>query len=389
MYTKKKESTTKIGPISSRIQSTESIIRLLKELKPKDPLFFEMEPVEVIEVHNDPTTSTFPKLKDNTPDYGQIGSLMGRYLNSEIGFNIDKLQTFKPLNPLINHTPVIGEIVIGVEYLGQRFYISTLNFRGNVAENTQHNISQGPTKNTLLSKADRVIERSDDSDLTTGKFFKNYKDTDPRKLLPNDGDVILQGRFNQGIRFGSDIKNNKLESSNILITTGLNKEGEQGTKTKIGFPVEELPDIDGSTLYLTSKQTLDDKNKLKFTPAKESLVTKELDTFEDNQIYIGSDRIILNSKTDDIFLTSKNNITLTSTKSTVIESPSVLVGGNDASHPVAFGDVVEEVFNLIFSILESGLLAPTGPVKVVPGIADLQKARAAVGKMLSTIHKTK
>jgi len=385
MYKRKKESSTRIGPISSGLQSTESVIRLVREIAADDALFYEMESVEVIEVHNDPTTSTFPKLKDGSPDYGQVGSILGRYVNSEEGKNIDSLKTFSPLNPLINTTPVM---VVGVEYLGKRYYISTLNLKGDTTENTRHNLSQGPVLNTLKSNEGLTIERSDDSDLSTGKFFKNYKDTDPRRLLPEDGDVIFQGRFNQGIRFGSDIKNNKLESSNILISTGLNKEGETGDKKKIGEPITELPDKDGSTLYITSKQTLDDKNKLKFTPAKESEVTKQLDSFQDNQIYIGSDRIILNSKLDDIFLTSKNNITLTSTTSTVIETPLTKVGSNNASNPVAFGDVVEEVFNLVFSILESGLLAPTGPVKVVPGAGDLASAKAAVGRMLSKKHFT-
>ena len=57
MYINKKESSTKIGPISSTLQSTESVIRLVRELANDAALFYEMESVEVIEVHNDPTTS--------------------------------------------------------------------------------------------------------------------------------------------------------------------------------------------------------------------------------------------------------------------------------------------------------------------------------------------
>ncbi len=91
---------------------------------------------------------------------------------------------------------------------------------------------------------------------------------------------------------------------------------------------------------------------------------------------------------DDIFLTSKNNITLSSTTSTVIETPLTKVGSNNANNPVAFGDVVEEVFNLVFSILSNGLLAPTGPVKVGPGAGDLASAKAAVKRMLSKKHFT-
>jgi hypothetical protein len=49
---------------------------------------------------------------------------------------------------------------------------------------------------------------------------------------------------------------------------------------------------------------------------------------------------------------------------------------------------VEEVFNLVFSILSNGLLAPTGPVKVGPGAGDLAAAKAAVKRMLSKKHFT-
>ena len=390
MYTNKKESSVRIGPVSSRVQNTESIIRLMKELQNDDALFFEMEPVEVIEVHNDPTTSTYPKLKDGTPDFGMVGSIMGRYIQSETGDNIDRLKTFKPMNPLFNSTPVIGELVIGMEYLGQRFYLPTLNLKGNTTQSIIHNLSKGAFKDTLDSKQGKEIERKNDDDLSTGKDFKKLKDTDPRRLSVGDGDFILQGRFGNAIRMGSDIKNDKLESSNILLSTGLNKEGEVGTKDKIGEPITETPDKDGSVLYLVSKQPLDENNKLTYTIGKESELVTELSTFEDSQVYIGSDRIILNTKNNgDILLSSNNNIGIASKTSTVIESPSVLVGGIDASHPVAFGDVVEEVFNKVFSILEKGLLAPTGPVQVVPGVADLTAAKTAVGKMLSTIHKTK
>ena len=132
---------------------------------------------------------------------------------------------------------------------------------------------------------------------------------------------------------GSDIKNDKLESSNILLSTGLNKEGEVGTKDKIGEPITETPDKDGSVLYLVSKQPLDENNKLTYTIGKESEVVTELSTFEGSQVYIGSDRIILNTKNNgDILLSSNNNLCTSIKKKQFIESPEVLVGGIDATH---------------------------------------------------------
>ena len=46
-YTIGKKSGNKTGPISSRVQNTESILRLLKEVEDSPNEFYELEPLEV------------------------------------------------------------------------------------------------------------------------------------------------------------------------------------------------------------------------------------------------------------------------------------------------------------------------------------------------------
>ena len=118
-YTIGKKSGNKTGPISSRVQTTESMLRLMKEVEDSPNEFYELEPLEVVAVHLDASKKYFPQKKDGGPDYSFLGGVKGRFVNSELGMNIDSLSDFKPLNPNFQTTPVVGEIVIGVKYLGQ------------------------------------------------------------------------------------------------------------------------------------------------------------------------------------------------------------------------------------------------------------------------------
>ena len=60
----KKNGGTKTGPLkSNRIQTIESTLRLLKEVSGTDE-FYELEPLEVLDVHLDETKSSFPTLSE-------------------------------------------------------------------------------------------------------------------------------------------------------------------------------------------------------------------------------------------------------------------------------------------------------------------------------------
>ena len=72
-----------------------------------------------------------------------------------------------------------------------------------------------------------------------------------KRLLPNEGDIIFEGRFGNTIRIGSDIKNENQDSPNIILNVGQTIEGD----TKV--PITEKIDTDGSSIYLTTNQTLE------------------------------------------------------------------------------------------------------------------------------------
>ena len=374
-YTIGKQSGNKTGPISSRVQNTESILRLLKEVEDSPNEFYELEPLEVVAVHLDASKKYFPQKKDGGPDYSFLGGVKGRFVNSELGVNLDALSDFKPLNPNFQTTPVVGEIVIGVKYLGQLFFTTQLNLFGNPNFNTQHGISVGKKKDTL-SSSDGIddLPNSDDRGIETGHYFKKMDDA--RKLLPNEGDVIIEGRFGNSIRIGSDIRNENEESPNMIFSVGHTIEGD----TKV--PIEEKIDTDSSSVYLTSNQ------ELNFTIGAESQLIPA--PYDGKQILLSSNRIILNTKEGgDILFSSNNNVGISAVKEVVIESPTTKIGGTDATEPIVLGDTLESKINDILTIIETGLLAPTGPVVVGPGAGLLASVKSTLSTIKSPQNKTK
>lgn len=374
-YTIGKKSGNKTGPISSRVQTTESMLRLMKEVEDSPNEFYELEPLEVVAVHLDASKKYFPQKKDGGPDYSFLGGVKGRFVNSELGMNIDSLSDFKPLNPNFQTTPVVGEIVIGVKYLGQLFFTTQLNLFGNPNFNTQHGISVGKKKDTL-SSSDGIddLPNSDDRGIETGHYFKKMDDA--RKLLPNEGDVIIEGRFGNSIRIGSDIRNENEESPNMIFSVGHTIEGD----TKV--PIEEKIDTDSSSVYLTSNQ------ELNFTIGAESQLIPA--PYDGKQILLSSNRIILNTKEGgDILFSSNNNVGISAVKEVVIESPTTKIGGTDATEPIVLGDTLESKINDILTIIETGLLAPTGPVVVGPGAGLLASVKSTLSTIKSPQNKTK
>tara|TARA_B100000131_G_scaffold47282_2_gene41932 strand:- start:4960 stop:6105 length:1146 start_codon:yes stop_codon:yes gene_type:complete len=362
------------GPeLGNRVQTVDSTISLLKELTTQTE-FYELEPLEVLEVHLDESKSSFPKTGDGNPDYSFVGAIIGRFILSEQGKNIDNCKTFKPLNPSVSTTPIVGEVVIGVKYLGDYYYTSQLNLFGNPNLNTWFGVSKQKHKDTLVTKKDITTpNEQDDTKTIKGYYFNDYGvDTDARKILPNEGDVIVEGRFGNTIRLGSDIKNENQDSPNIILNVGQTKEGEEKS------PIKENIDNDGSSIYLTTNQ------ELEFKPSVESKLVSG--PYKGKNILLSSDRIIFNTKNEgDIGLFSSRNFSLGAVKELVIESPVTKIGSVQATEPIVLGNQLVKVLNKLIQVLQSGLLSPVGPVAPNPaGAAFIGEVKGIMNSTLNS-----
>jgi len=255
----------------------------------------------IVTTENTPTKAMFEKAGGFNGvgtifylDYDKAKNIIGE--NNDTFFNTCK--TAKPLYPQFQYYPVLGELVYLEELPSaasqisststQKYYISIINLWGNNQQNSQ--------------------PASDKANL--GITFVENPNIKP--LLSFEGDHIIQGRQGAGLRFSSTTKlySNLNEWSSIgnedspitILTNGFNyNPGEI-------YHVEQI-NKDNSSIYLTSTQQLPletDKTGILNPLTKPTDVSK----YFNSQVIINSDRVILNSKRDEVMIFAKSNIEL-------------------------------------------------------------------------------
>lgn len=345
-------------------------VEQLIESKAEESDFYELEPVEVLNVFLN--ADDLPK-----GDYSYVGAIKGRYIVSEQGKPRSQCGYFKPLNPNMMTYPLRGELVVGVEFRNEKYYTNLINLHGN------------PNLNSLpgISDLKRKLKN-----FFSGIYFK--KSEDARKLTPYEGDTIIEGKFQNSIRLGSDQYNDNEISPNIKLSAGhlingdtdKQKEGAYGDGRR-EKPIFENVDDDGASLYLVTNE------KLIFTPGVES----DVDGVGGEEtvgktILLDSDRIIFNTKNNgSIGLLSNKNIAISAVEEVVIETPSSKLGSIDAKEPQVLGKVLFDKLDAL--ITQLGLVAsvptpagPSGPLSSSPGWTAVTSAMADIESALSTKH---
>jgi hypothetical protein len=255
----------------------------------------------VVSTNNSPTAKQFSR----AGGYGGIGTVFFLDYNTSkytIGSNadtfLDTCDTAKPLFPNISLYPLLEELVYIIElpspadkvthHSPQKYYITSINLFNDPQSNSQ------PA-------------------LATQKLGKTFKDNpNVRNLLNFEGDHIIQGRKGNSIRFGSTVKfasdSNEWSSLGtdgdpiIIISNGHNYKKDDN------FYIEKI-DEEASSIYLTSTQNIPFKVNVKdpINPLTKPLVNFYMGK---SQVIINADRVILNSKKDDIMLFASSNIEL-------------------------------------------------------------------------------
>ena len=330
-----------------------SALTLIEELR-SESKFYELEPAEVLFVYNDPEHENFPRLPNGEPNLSFLGAVRARYLYSEQGNIIDNCNDFKPLNPNNYTVPVVGEVVVGVNYgsmddPGSYFYMSTINYDGSTSLNERFGASTGQTKDTNYSEAGFVTP----PDGTHGYYFNNNF---INKSIPYEGDTLIEGRFGNSIRLGSNQINEDrdswedIQSSVIHLTVGRSK-------------LSEDINSDSSTIILSKKTPLEYNQA--FTPQVENFTNNP-----ESEILIDSNQIILNSKNNgNIGILSEGNISIGALGETVIESPAdgaIKLGGEDATEKGVLGNELKKVLDILLK-------------------AEIQKNTATIGKNAAEI----
>lgn len=248
----------------------------------------------VIVNENTPTAELF----EREGKFTGLGTIF--YLNYEQSKNVTSVdlktcQVAKPLFPNQKNYPLLGELILLFDLPSpvsqvsnnstQKYYINPINLWNNIHHNSQ--------------------PASDDDVL--GKTFVEKSNINP--LQPFEGDFILEGRFGNTLRFGSTSRlyNNSWskigkEGDPIIILTNAPNYDPKSLN-----PYVENINNDGSSIYLTSTQ------KINLLPDRNDIlnqVTKPLpiDKYSNNQLLFNSDRVIINSKKDEVMIFAKTNV---------------------------------------------------------------------------------
>ena len=342
----------------------------------------------VVTVENTPTPAMFEKAGGFNGigtifylDYDQAKNINGA--NNDAFFNTCK--TTKSLYPQFQYYPVLGELVFLEELPSaasqvsstatQKYYISTINIWGNNQQNSQ----------PASSKANLGIT-----------FVEN---PNIRPLLSFEGDHIIQGRQGAALRFGSTTKlysnlnewssTGNEDSPITILSNGFSYDSNEN------FHVEKI-NADDSSLYLTSTQQIPLQTDKTGTL---NPLTKPIDvsTYFNAQVIINSDRVVLNSKKDEIMLFAKTNIelntnniiNLNANERVHLNSNAVFLGTVNnqlPTEPLVLGDKLNTVLeNLLDSLYSFG--ASLSTVVGSPEGAPAMDINSAAESLLNDIDR--
>lgn len=261
-------------------------------------------------------------------DGSNIGLILVRVLPMDRNVPIEKLRKAFPLESNIQSYPLKGEQVLLFKAMGALYYTRPVATTRKVTENLWSSVRQQfRKKNTELEKDARGLSTTgaavgaefqtiSDDDLTAGNEF--VRNPTVRSVRANEGDIILQGRYGNVIRMGSTLVSNPTQfpDANMLLSVGLAENPSQVSTTRAGdySLVYENLDTNKSSIWMVANQ------EIKFTAATQrSIKTPQahlltsptkVATYDGAQIIINSDRVLLNSKQNEISLFSNKEINL-------------------------------------------------------------------------------
>jgi len=275
---------------------------------------------------------------------GRIGTIF--YLDANSSklidgepFNDDFLDTCLiaySLNPNIHYYPLIGEIV----EIKQAPSIDSINTPGNDINAFYWaqviNLFGNEQQNSQLTNPNSIL----------GKTFTESDNN--KNLIAYEGDHILSGRKGNSIRFGSTVGILSIpglpnynewsligkEGDPILILSN----GHNYSSTSSSLYVEQI-NKDASSIYLTSTQALPIETNSEGIESPIYGIPVDPGKYNNSQIILNGDRILVNSKRDEIMLLAKTNTILKANNINIVgnsvqlSSENVYLGKNNNDLP--------------------------------------------------------
>jgi len=304
----------------------------------------------------------------------------------------------RALDANIKNIPIIGEVVMLLKgptaynsYVGtgqEYYYTNPVSIQSSVHHNGLPGVSDVAESQTPNNPQKRQNSQdgipskntNNQSQRTIDPAFPERTDVYPLQFY--SGDIILEGRWGQSIRFSSTLDERRDYPVPSYWKKGLSdvgnpilviSNGSNTTNKKYNEFTQENPDTDDASIWMASGQ------EVKFTPASSytpSIKDKNVDLFNKNkfggnQVILASDRIIFNARKQELIAFSKEGIGLSSEKAIsldgkqVVETESKRINlGLNAKSPVLLGDRSMDWLNELCDLLSR--LLTTLTVTTVP-----------------------
>ena len=185
--------------------------------------------------------------------------------------------------------------------------------------------------------------------------------------------MVMNGRFGQGIKFGSDPY---YQYPEIKIT---NRQSVPPQKTKDAhYPHLQNINADGSSIFMTSGPS---REVDVLIPATQTSTTPEV--MDGDMITVNSDRLAFNSKKSDILMYANDSLNLSANGEINLEigvgasKPRITLGDANSTNPMVKGDQVFDTFDEIFKSLKAfsnEVSSATGIEQVASAAEDMLKS---------------
>tara|TARA_A100001015_G_scaffold321327_1_gene451492 strand:- start:1694 stop:2950 length:1257 start_codon:yes stop_codon:yes gene_type:complete len=354
-----------------------------------------MFPARVLDIIINDTDN--PLLFREKGEWNSIGGIFFTRIGSPVPENIGNASFAIPINPYFKSFPLKNEIIyvyalpnssIETDTEGTAFYyFPPLN----IWNSNHHNAIPSPfdgsdvpdyQKRDYQLSEGGVVRRVKDggTEIDLGRTFIERSNIKPVQSF--EGDIIHEGRWGQSLRFGSTVNNSSVPNpwSSIgtdgdPITILRNNQYDDGRDPWV--PQVENINEEQSSIYLTSTQKIPinvaSKNYNSFIEGLEPISPEE---YSGEQIILNSGRILFNSKSDDILLSSADSINLNAVETVNIdaqEGVAVVVGAEsdillgsidlDVVEPLVLGDTfLEDLQNLANSLIALGTAIEVTPI---------------------------
>ena len=330
-----------------------------------------------------------------------------------------------PLYSNINQYPLINELVSIVNLSDSAIIDNSVETKVyyfppiNVWNSVHHNAIPSPTSKSPLDSKDY-------QQTTAGAWIRTPEDGDTlpdielgiieklsiHKLNPFPGDVTLEGRWGNSIRFGSTtpILGDNLGVANNWST---GPDGDPITIIRNGQPrntglkpwdlITEDINEDMSSIYLTTSQIIHSFSSIiNESYSNPNKIPIPSDSYEKPQIILNSGRLFLNAEKDSIILNSLKSLHLSSQDSVnvdgvnniVLASKKIYLGsskGDEAtltqySSPIQSGVKGEQLINLLTQISLSLQAIQSGFSNAITDSGDKVPSLISYGDVLGELN---